>query len=50
MANLEYKNYKIRAIATSVPKDIRTTDSLAEIFGTDLVAKIKKNARYSNGK
>jgi 3-oxoacyl-[acyl-carrier-protein] synthase-3 len=49
MANLDYKNYKIRAIATSVPKDIRTTDSLAEIFGTDLVAKIKKNVGVLQG-
>jgi 3-oxoacyl-[acyl-carrier-protein] synthase-3 len=49
MANLEFTNYKIRAVATSVPKDIRTTDSLADTFGTDLVEKIKKNVGVLQG-
>lgn len=49
MANLEYHNYRIRAVATSVPKDIRTTDSLAETFGAELVDKIKKNVGVFQG-
>jgi 3-oxoacyl-[acyl-carrier-protein] synthase-3 len=49
MANLEYHNYNIRAIATSVPKDIRTTDSLTETFGAELVDKIKKNVGVVQG-
>jgi 3-oxoacyl-[acyl-carrier-protein] synthase III len=49
MANLEFSNYNIRAIATSVPKDIRTTESLAPVFGVDLVEKIKKNVGVLQG-
>lgn len=49
MANLEFSNYKIKAIATSVPKDIRTTDSLASEFGSDLIEKIKKNVGVNQG-
>jgi len=49
MANLEFSNYKIRAIATSVPNNIRTTDSLQSEFGKDLVEKIKKNVGVLQG-
>lgn len=49
MANLEFSNYIIRAIATSVPKTIRTTESMSETFGIDLVEKIIKNVGVIQG-
>ena len=49
MANLEFSNFKIKSIATSVPQDIRTTDSLASIYGADLIEKIKKNVGVKQG-
>jgi 3-oxoacyl-[acyl-carrier-protein] synthase-3 len=49
MANLEFDNYKISAIATSVPKQVRKTEDLSNVYGQEIVDKIIKNVGVLKG-
>ena len=49
MANLEFDNYKISAIATSVPKEVRKTEDLSDVYGQEIVDKIIKNVGVLQG-
>ena len=49
MANLEFDNYKISAIATSVPKQVRKTKDLSNVYGQEIVDKIIKNVGVLKG-
>jgi 3-oxoacyl-[acyl-carrier-protein] synthase-3 len=42
MANLTFSNYRIAAIASSVPKDLRSSHSFADKYGSSYVEKIIK--------
>lgn len=49
MANLTYSNYRIAAVATSVPDQLRYTQDFAEKYGQDVVEKIIKNVGVVQG-
>ena len=49
LANLTFTNYRIAAIATSVPEQLRTTNSFADKYGQELVEKIIKNVGVIQG-
>jgi 3-oxoacyl-[acyl-carrier-protein] synthase-3 len=49
MANLTFTNYRVAAIATSVPEQLRKTNSFADKYGQDLVDKIIKNVGVVQG-
>lgn len=49
MANLEFNNYKIVAISTSVPKQVRKTQDLSGLYGHETVEKIIKNVGVLQG-
>lgn len=49
MANLSFSNYRITAIASSVPQHLRTTEDFTEKYGQDVVEKIIKNVGVKQG-
>lgn len=49
MANLTFANYRITAIASSVPEQLRTSNDFAEKYGQDVVDKIIKNVGVVQG-
>ena len=49
MANLTFTNYRIVAIASSVPEHLRTTNDFSEKYGQDVVDKIIKNVGVVQG-
>jgi 3-oxoacyl-[acyl-carrier-protein] synthase-3 len=49
MPNLTFSNYRISAIASSVPKQLRTSQDFAEKYGQDVVDKIIKNVGVVQG-
>lgn len=49
MANLTFTNYRIAAIASSVPERLRETNDFSEKYGQDAVDKIIKNVGVVQG-
>lgn len=49
MANLSFTNYRISAIASSVPEHLRMTSDFSEKYGQDVVEKIIKNVGVVQG-
>ena len=49
MANLTFSNYRVSAIASSVPKRLRTTNDFTEKYGQEVVDKIVKNVGVVQG-
>lgn len=49
MANLSFDSYRIAAIATSVPSQIRSTNDFKEKYGQEVVDKIIKNVGVAQG-
>lgn len=49
MANLTFANYRIAAVASSVPSHIRTSNDFAAQYGQDVVDKIIKNVGVVQG-
>ena len=49
MAFLEFQNYKIYGVSTSVPPSIRRTSDLKETFGDEITTKIEKHVGVTQG-
>jgi len=49
MANLSFDQYRIVAMATSVPTPVRTSQDFAAQYGQDVVDKIIKNVGVVQG-
>lgn len=49
MAFLQYQDYKILGVSTSVPQNIRRTSDLTETFGEEITTKIEKHVGVIQG-
>ena len=49
MAFLEFQNYKILGVSTSVPRNVRKTSDLKETFGEEITTKIEKHVGVIQG-
>ena len=49
MAFLEFQNYKILGVSTSVPPSVRRTSDLKDVFGEEITTKIEKHVGVVQG-